>query len=94
MLASYDNNNHNNNNEKKHIIIGKTQDDPLCSMCRQKEESISHGHLLSECPKRANTKHKQRHDGVPRALHWDICDQNGLHCGEKWYDHVPERSKH
>ena len=36
--------------------IDNTQDDPLCRICRQKEENVSH--LLSQCPKLAITEYK------------------------------------
>ena len=50
--------------------IDKSQTDSLCRMCRQKDETVNH--LLSECQKLAQKEYKERHDGVARALHWDL----------------------
>ena len=47
--------------------IGRSQNDSLCRMCQQKDETVNH--LLSECPKLAQKEYKERHDGVARALH-------------------------
>ena len=48
------------------VNIVKCQGDPLCRMGRTKEETVNH--LLCECPNRAQTEYKRRHDGVGRVL--------------------------
>ena len=68
--------------------IDRSQNDSLCRMCRQKEETVSH--LLCECPKLAQKEYKQRHDGVAKALHWDLCKQCGIGTCDKWYEHSPD----
>ena len=45
--------------------IDKTQEDPKCRMCKQKEETVSH--IVSECPKLAQREYKRRHDCVAKA---------------------------
>ena len=47
-------------------------------------------HLLSECPKLAQTEYKRRHDNVAKGVHWDLCKHYGVERGDKWYEHVPE----
>ena len=49
--------------------IDNSQNDSLCHMCLQKDETVSH--LSSECPKLAQKEYKQRHDGA------DLCKQHG-----------------
>ena len=50
--------------------IDNSQNNSLCRMCLQKDETASH-HLSSECPKLAQKEYKQRHDGA------DLCKQHG-----------------
>ena len=69
-------------------MIDKTQEDPKCRMCKQKEETVSH--IVSECPKLAQKEYKRRHDCVAKALHWDLCRLYDIDCGNKWYEHQPE----
>ena len=38
----------------------------------------------------AQKEYRKRHDGVAKALHWDLCRGYGLEHTEKWYDHKPE----
>ena len=68
--------------------IDKSEEDPRCRMCKAKDETVNH--LLSDCPKLAQTKYKRRHDEVAKAVHWDLCSQYGIKCEDKWYEHKPE----
>ena len=68
--------------------IDKTQEDPKCTICKQKEETVSH--IVSECPKLAQREYKRRHDCVAKAFHWDLCRLYDIDCGNKWYEHQPE----
>eukprot|EP00795_Rhopilema_esculentum_P003517 gene3517-biopygen1669 len=52
-------------NYTKHYI-DKTSDTPLCRMCGDKGETVSH--LVSECAKLAQTEYKRRHDNVARVV--------------------------
>ena len=65
--------------------IDRSQND---SLCRQKEEIVTH--LFCECPNLAQKKYKQRHDGVAKALHWDLCKQCGIGTCDKLYEHAPD----
>ena len=69
--------------------IDRSQTVSLCRMFRQKDETVNH--LLSECPKLAQKEYKERHDGLARALHWDLCKQHGFERSDKWYEHTPKK---
>ena len=49
--------------------IDKTSDSPLCRLCGEKRETISH--IVSECKKLAQKEYKRRHDNVARIVHWE-----------------------
>ena len=68
--------------------IDKNADSPLCRMCGEKGETISH--LVSECGKLAQREYKRRHDNVARYVHWQLCNKGGLERAEKWYEQQPE----
>ena len=68
--------------------IEKSQEDSRCRLCKRTYETVNH--LLSECPKLAQSEDKRLHDNVAKGIHWDICKQLGMECGDKWYDHNPE----
>ena len=67
--------------------IEKSQEDSRCRLCKKTDETVNH--LLSECPKLAQSEYKRRHDNVAKG-HWDICKQLGMECRDKWYDHNQE----
>ena len=68
--------------------IEKSSNDAKCRLCKIRDETISH--LVSECPKIAQTEYKHRHDKVAAAVHWSIFKKHGLPHTEKWYDHRAE----
>lgn len=68
--------------------IDKTKNDPSCRLCKKNDETVNH--LLSECPKLAQTEYKRRHDSVAKGIHWDLCKHYGVECGDKWYEHIPK----
>ena len=68
--------------------IDKTSESPLCRLCGKKGESVQH--ITSGCEKLAQKEYKSRHENVAKKVHWDICKNNGLEHGEKWYEHAPE----
>ena len=68
--------------------IDKTADSPLCRMCTQKGETISH--IVSECTKLAQREYKRRHDNVARYVHWKLSEKVNLERGKEWYNHKPE----
>ena len=68
--------------------IDKTANSPLCRMCAQKGETVSH--VVSECSKLAQREYKRRHDNVARYVHWKLCEKANLDRGNEWYNHKPE----
>ena len=68
--------------------IEHSETSPLCRMCKQKVETVSH--LVSACEKLAQTEYKARHDRVATALHWSICRKIHTDATEKWYHHRAE----
>ena len=40
--------------------------------------------------KLAQKEFKRRHDNVPKAVHWKLCEKYGLERGEKWHENTPE----
>ena len=61
--------------------IEKSQGDSRCRLCKKTDETVNH--LLSECPKLAQSEYKNCHDNVAKGIHWDICKQLGMECGDK-----------
>ena len=45
---------------------------------------------MSRCKKLAQKEYKGRYDNVVKAVHWKLCEKNGLERSEKWYEHTPE----
>ena len=68
--------------------IDKNAESPLCRMCGERGETISH--LVSECGKLAQKEYKKRHDNVARYVHWLLCREGGFDRADKWYDQKPE----
>ena len=57
------------NNTK--FYIDKTIDSPLCRMCGERSETVSH--IVSQCSKLAQKEYKRRHDNVEKYIHWKLC---------------------
>ena len=68
--------------------IDKTQNDPLCRLCRKREETVNH--IFNECSKLAQKEYKGRHDCVAKDVHWDLCRKYGFECTDKWYENKPD----
>ena len=68
--------------------IDKTQEDSLCRMCKQADETVDH--LLNEYSKMAQKEFKRRHDWVGKKIHWEVCLKYGFDVKSKWYEHEPE----
>ena len=62
--------------------IDKTSASPLCMMCSNKGETVSH--IVSECSVLAQREYKRRHDNVTRYIHWRLCEKYKLHKTDKW----------
>ena len=71
------------NNNK--FYIDKTKDSPLCRMCGERNETVSH--TISECSKLAQKEYKRRHDNVGKYLYWKLCKKYNIDSKAKWYEH-------
>ena len=70
--------------------IEKDGTSPLCRMCKQADETVSH--IVSECGKMAQSEYKGRHDKVATAVHWGLAKKHGLERSEQWYQQRLKRS--
>ena len=68
--------------------IDKSQENSLCRLCHQKNETVNH--IVSECPKISQTQYKRRHGTVAKALNWDLSRRYGFNSGGKWFEHAPK----
>ena len=68
--------------------IDNTAESPLCRLCGEKGETVSH--IVSECKMLAQREYKRRHDTIARKVHWALCGEFGLGRTSKWYEHKPE----
>ena len=63
---------------------------PLCKMCEERDETISH--VVAECKKLAQPQYKVwRHDRLAVVVHWNMCKRYKLPYKAQWYEHTPER---
>ena len=70
--------------------IDKQDVSPLCRLCGEREETMSH--VVAECKKLAQKEYKKwRHDKVAQVIHWTLCKKNGFAYQDRWYEHEPER---
>ena len=68
--------------------IEKDGTSPLCRMCKQTNETVSH--IVSECSKLAQTEYKGRHDKLATAVHWCLARKYGFSVSDQWYHHRAE----
>ena len=68
--------------------IDKTKNSPLCRLCGEKSESVSH--LVCGCKVLSQKEYKRRHDSIARIVHWKLCERYDLRRVDKWYEHHPE----
>ena len=69
--------------------IDKEDVSPMCRLCGEREETVSH--IVAECEKLAQREYKMwRHDKVGQVIHWKLCQKFNTPCKDKWYDHDPE----
>ena len=67
------------------LYIDKRSESPICRMCGEKAETISH--LASECSKLAQREYKRRHDNVARYINWQLCIKGGgAERADRWYN--------
>ena len=70
--------------------IDKQDISPMCRLCGEREETISH--IVAECTKLAQKQYRHwRHDRVALVIHWTLCKRFGFPHSDQWYEHVPER---
>ena len=55
--------------------IEKDGTSPLCRMCKQADETVSH--IVSGCSKMSLSEYKRRHDKVATAVHWGLAKNHG-----------------
>ena len=71
--------------------IDKQDISPMCRLCGEREETISH--IVAECTKLAQKQYRHwRHDRVALVIHWTLCKRFGFPHSDQWYEHVPERA--
>ena len=70
--------------------IWKLDVNPMCRLCKAKEETISH--IVSGCTMLAGTKYTNRHDRIGTYLHWCILKDLGHEICDDWWKHVPTQS--
>ena len=66
--------------------IYKTSDTPLCRLCNEKTESMTH--IVSACSILAKSQYRKRHDKVGTYVHWLLCKKYHLQCSDKWYTYT------
>ena len=69
--------------------LDKTAASPLCRLCHSMNETADH--ILSCCPKLAQSEYKRRHDNVAAAIHWCMCRKYLIQCEDRWYEHRAEK---
>ena len=69
--------------------IDKTDESPLCRMCRVENEIVSN--IVSECKMLlAQKEYKKRHDNVCRYIHWKLCEKHDFQRAQQWHEHEPD----
>ena len=68
--------------------IDKTSTTPLCRLCKEKTESVTH--IVSACSNLAKNQYRKRHDKLGKKIYWLLCKKFLTDCNEKWFLHEPE----
>ena len=68
--------------------IDNTAESPLCSLCGEKGDTVSH--IVIECKILAQREYKRRYDTIARNVHCGLCGEFGLERASKYYEHKPE----
>ena len=64
----------------------KTYYPPLCGLCNEKTESITH--IASVCSILAKSQDRKHHDKVETYVHWFLCNKYHFKYSDKWYTHL------
>ena len=67
--------------------IDKTENNPLCIICGEKNETDTH--LVCACKVLAQKEYKRRHENIARIVHWELCGRYNLGRVDKWCGHHP-----
>ena len=76
----------NTNWHVHHIIKNKPVD--KCRACSEYPETVEH--IVSGCPRIAQTLYMKRHNAVAATVHWGLCANMGFERAEHWWQHQPE----
>ena len=68
--------------------IDKTGSSPLCRLCGEKNETVTH--LVCGRKVLAQKEYKKRHDNIASIVHWKRCGIYNLGRVDKWYEHHPD----
>ena len=76
-------------NTKNHQAkILHTSADPTCRLCKSANETVTH--ILTACPKLAQTEYLKRHNAVAAVIHKSICDDYNIETVKQIRLHHPE----
>ena len=76
-----------NTNWHAHNII-KNKSVEKCRACNEHPETVAH--IVSGCPRIAQTLYLKRHNAVAATVHWGLCEATGFERAEHWWQHQPE----
>ena len=68
--------------------IDKTQQNSICSLCGDRDETINH--VISESSKFAQSEYNSRPNWVRKMIHWEFGKKFKFAHTNKWYMHNPE----
>ena len=60
--------------------IDKSQQNTLCRLCNEADESIN---VVSDCSKLVQKEYKRRHDNLGKILHWKLARKCNCEAGVK-----------
>ena len=76
-------------NTKSHQArILKTSTDARCRLCKTANETVTH--ILTGCPKIAQTEYLKRHNAVAAGIHRNACQEYGIETTNKVWLHKPQ----
>ena len=76
------------NTNWRSCCIFKTKQTDQCRRCGEHPETGSH--IISGCPKLAQTVYLERHNAVASTIHWSLTKELNFERAEHWWEHKPE----